>query len=108
MCSSGNYTLVLGAVLGFFFLPAYALLLEMSAELAGPRLTGSATGILMLTGNAGGVIVIIAMQVVKGDAATWHTPVLLMIGLLALALVLALLVSETFHLREVANRSPDG
>jgi len=97
LCTSTNYTLllVLAAVLGFFFLPAYALLLEMSAELAGPRLAGSATGILMLTGNAGGVIVIIAMQVVKGDSTHWNAAVYLMLGLLAVALLLAAMVAET-------------
>jgi predicted MFS family arabinose efflux permease len=102
LCTSSNYTLllVLGGVLGFFFLPAYALLLEMSSELAGPRLAGSATGILMLTGNAGGVIVIIAMQLVKGEAPTWHSSVLLMLALLGVALVLAGVVSETFQLRQ--------
>ncbi len=102
LCHSGNYTLllVLAGALGFFFRPAYALLLEMSAELAGARLAGSATGILMLAGNAGGVFVIIAMQVVKGDGASWRPAVLLMLGLLAVALVLALMVGETFHRQE--------
>lgn len=101
LCTGSNYTLllVLGGALGFFFLPAYALLLEMSAEQAGPRLAGSATGILMLTGNAGGVIVIIAMQVVKGDAPTWHGAVLLMVGLLVLTLLLSVLLKETFQRR---------
>ena len=105
LCHSGNYSLLLAlaGVLGFFFLPAYALLLEMSAELAGPRLAGSATGILMLTGNAGGVFVIIGMQVVKGEGTSWQPAVLLMLGLLAVALVLALMVNETFQLRERAE-----
>jgi len=99
LCTGSDYTLllVLGGALGFFFLPAYALLLEMSAEQAGPRLAGSATGILMLTGNAGGVIVIIAMQVVKGEAATWHGAVLLLVGLLVLTLLLSALIKETFR-----------
>ena len=99
LCTGGNYTvlLVLGGALGFFFLPAYALLLEMSAEQAGPRLAGSATGLLMLTGNAGGVIVIIAMQVVKGDAPTWGPAVLLLMGLLVVTLALSALLTETFQ-----------
>ena len=101
LCMGSNYALllVLGGALGFFFLPAYALLLEMSAEQAGPRLAGSATGLLMLSGNAGGVIVIIAMQVVKGDAPTWHGAVLLMVGLLLLTLLLSVLTQETFQRR---------
>ncbi len=99
LCMGSNYTLllVLSGALGFFFLPAYALLLEMSAEQAGTRLAGSATGLLMLSGNAGGVIVIIAMQVVKGEAATWHGAVLFMVGLLVLTLLLSVLTKETFQ-----------
>jgi MFS family permease len=101
LCHSGNYSLLLAlaGMLGFFFLPAYALLLEMSAELAGEQLAGSATGILMLTGNAGGVLVIIAMQVIKGDSSSWQGGVFLMLGLLGAALVLSLMVEETFHLQ---------
>jgi predicted MFS family arabinose efflux permease len=101
LCSSGNFPLllVLAGLLGFFFLPAYPLLLEMSAELAGPERAGSATGILMLTGNAGGVVVIILMAVIKGDAPTWQAAVFLMLGLVAAAVALALLVSETFQRR---------
>ena len=106
LCTGTNYTLllVLGGALGFFFLPAYALLLEMSAELAGARRAGSATGILMLTGNAGGVMVIIAMQAVKGDAATWQGAVLLLLGLLAVTLLLSLLVSETYRAATSADQ----
>lgn len=106
LCTGSNYTLllVLGGALGFFFLPAYALLLEMSAELAGARRAGTATGILMLTGNAGGVLVIIAMQVVKGEATTWHGAVLLLLGLLAVTLLLSLLVSETYRVAESVDQ----
>ena len=100
LCTVRSYPLllVLAGALGFLFLPAYALLLEMSAELAGPALAGSATGILMLTGNAGGVAVIILMPVIKGGGASWMPAVWLMLGLLGVALLLSLIVAETFHL----------
>ncbi len=101
LCVVHSYTLllVLAGALGFLFLPAYALLLEMSAELAGPERAGSATGILMMTGNAGGVVTIILMQVVKGAGASWRPAVLLMLGMLGLTLVLTLVVGETFQRR---------
>ena len=101
LCASGHYAtlLVLAALLGFFFLPAYALLLEMSAELAGPAQAGSATGLLMLAGNAGGVAVIVSMQAVKGDAPTYRAAVFLLLGLLATGLLVAALVRETYRRR---------
>lgn len=109
LCTGGSYPLLLAlaGLLGFFFLPAYALLLEMSAELAGRELAGSATGILMLAGNAGGVVVIVLMAVVKGDGPTWRPAVFLMLGLLAAALLLSLLVAETFQRRDAAPSRPD-
>ncbi|HEY9839044.1 MAG: MFS transporter [Candidatus Sericytochromatia bacterium] len=94
-----NQLLVLGALQGFFFLPAYALLLEMCSEVAGEVLAGSATGILMLTGNAGGVVVIMAMEAVKGKAPTFIAGVHLMMVTLVLAVLLSLLLSETFHFK---------
>jgi len=105
LCTGTNlsFLFALGGALGFFFLPAYALLLEMGSELAGPASAGYATGILMLAGNAGGVVVIIAMQLVKGDAPTYLPAVWLMLGLLFAALALATVVSETYHRKIVAE-----
>ena len=99
MSSNYSFVLILAAIQGFFFLPAYALLLEMASELSGPKLAGSATGILMLTGNAGAVIVIVAMEAIKGDQPTFDRSILLLLGLLALALVFSLKIRETFHKR---------
>lgn len=95
----------LGAALGAAFLPGYALLLAMTEEEAGAARAGAATGVLMLTGNAGGVVVSIAMQVVKGDGPEWRRAVLLLLGMLIIALGLASLVRETFGRREPATPS---
>ena len=91
ICSARSYPLVLalGAVLGFCFLPAYALLLEMSVELAGAAAAGLATGLLMLTGNAGAVVVVVLVPLARPHGA------LLLAGTLALAVILAALVKET-------------
>lgn len=88
--------MVCAAALGFFFLPAFALLLDMCASVAGEAAAGSATGMLMLFGNAGGVVVIIAMAVVKGDAPTFERAVYLLYGVVAVAIVSALAARETF------------
>ena len=96
LCSSGQLgtVLVLGGLYGFFFLPAFALLLEMCAQVAGARAAGAATSLLMLAGNAGGVAVILAMDAVK-SGKDFHPAVLLLVGLLALTLALSLLAPET-------------
>jgi MFS family permease len=98
LCSSRQLAvmLVLAAVLGFFFLPAYALLLEMCSELAGRESAGYATGVLMLAGNLGGVVMITAMQLLRGAAGTYQPAIWLLLGALLVALVLASAVRETF------------
>jgi predicted MFS family arabinose efflux permease len=102
LCSATAFATVvaLGGVLGFFFLPAYALLLEMCSELAGRASAGYATGLLMLSGNAGGVVTIVAMDAVKGDGGNYRPSVWLLLGLLIVAIALSLVVSETFHRKQ--------
>jgi predicted MFS family arabinose efflux permease len=96
---SHDYTAVLvaSALQGFFFLPAFALLLEICSELAGAALAGSATGILMLAGNGGGVAVIVVMAVLKDQVGTWQPAVGLMMALLVLAAGGAALLPETWQ-----------
>jgi predicted MFS family arabinose efflux permease len=97
LCSLDRYGLVvgLGAAFGFTFLPAFALLLDMCAAHAGEQRAGSATGILMLVGNAGGVVVPLAMQALKGEAPTFARAIVLLVALLGAALLLALGARET-------------
>ncbi len=100
LCAFSSVTLVyiLGGLLGFFFLPGYALLLSMCEEVAGSEKAGAATGMLMLAGNAGAVVVIIAMPLVKGDGESWANAVYLMLALLVLTLALTLgWLKETFR-----------
>ena len=68
----------------------------MCSEIAGKALAGSATGILMLTGNAGAVVMIIAMEAVKGDSPSFFPAVVLMIVVLAVTITTSLLVPETY------------
>jgi sugar phosphate permease len=99
VCTSRDETVVMASAfaMGFFFLPAFALLLDMCASIAGEEAAGGATGLLMLFGNGGGVVVIIAMALVKGDAPTFERAVYLLYGVISLAIVLALGAPETMR-----------
>jgi predicted MFS family arabinose efflux permease len=101
LCSGSNYglLLLLAGLHGFFFLPAFALLLEMSSQITGARSAGAATSLLMLAGNVGGVVVIVAMPLIKGAGSDFHPAVLLLVVLMGLTTSLALLAPETFPLR---------
>lgn len=103
LCTSGSYSALLfyGGLHGFFFLPAFALLLDMCAFVAGPRSAGAATSLVTLTGNAGGVLVALAVPLVKSDSRDFEASILMMVALLALALGLGLFVPETFVARDV-------
>lgn len=103
------YSLLLGvgAALGFALLPAFAFLLDMSAQLAGAARAGAATGLVMLAGNAGGVVVILLVPAVRWLSAGALPPVPLLSGLVAGATALALGAPETFAPgREAANLAP--
>jgi predicted MFS family arabinose efflux permease len=94
-----KFALLLAAAQGFVFLPAFALLLEAASELAGPTLAGSATGLLMLCGNAGAVIVIVAMEAIKGDSPTFERAIVFLIVLLIVAVLSATRLKETYRLK---------
>jgi predicted MFS family arabinose efflux permease len=87
--------MISSAALGFFFLPAFALLLDMCSTVAGEAAAGGATGLLMLFGNGGGVVVIIAMVAIKGDEPTFIRAVYLLYAIVGVAIALAFGVSET-------------
>ena len=85
--SSLNTLYLLGGVLGFFFLPGYALLLSMCEEMAGIEKAGAATGLLMMAGNAGAVVVIALMPIIIGESVLWTNAIYLMLALISIALV---------------------
>jgi predicted MFS family arabinose efflux permease len=105
LCSGQRYhvLLLLAGLHGFFFLPAFALLLEMCAQLAGAHAAGSATSILMMAGNLGGVVVSFAMALIKGPGSDYGPAVWLLVALLLATTLLTLLAPETH-----AQRRDDG
>lgn len=98
LCTSGRFgvAVAMAAAHGFFFMPAFALLLEMSTNIAGAAAAGAATSLILLAGNGGAVLVILAMPLVKGSAPDFSRAVLLLVALLALTTLLALRAPETF------------
>lgn len=91
LCTMKSLTVVyaLAGLMGFFFLPGYALLLSMCEELAGSNKAGAATGLLMLAGNAGAVIVIVLMPMINSKSDNWINSVYLMIAVMTLTLITA-------------------
>ncbi len=57
---------IFGGIMGFFLFSAYPLVLTFAEETTGSALTGTATSILLLLGNAGGVVITLVMEGVKG------------------------------------------
>lgn len=57
---------VVGAIMGFFLLSALPIVLAFSEETTGAALTGTATSILLLLGNFGGVVITLVMEWIKG------------------------------------------
>ncbi len=99
LCTLNSLTTVyiLGGLMGFFFLPGYALFLSMCEEIAGNEKAGAATGLLMLAGNAGAVVTIVLMPVVNGESPVWTNAVYLLFLLMVITLVLILTkLKETF------------
>jgi MFS family permease len=96
LCRSHSYsTLMIWAFLqGFFFLPAYALLLDMASLDAGEKWAGSATGVLMLAGNAGGVLAIIILGAMKEQSPDFASALYFLLALLITACVASLFTRD--------------
>ncbi|MBL8909269.1 MAG: MFS transporter [Archangium sp.] len=109
VCTSRDETLVMvaSAGLGFFFLPALALMLDMCAAIAGEKAAGAATGLLMLFGNAGGVVVVMVMDAAKGDSKTWDNATYVLYAVVVLAIGIAVVAArETMKL--IRSPAPAG
>ena len=105
LCRTHSYrgALLFAGILGFFFLPAFALLLDLSSQLVGNARAGAATGLLMLAGNGGGVGVILAMLALKSVDGNFTSAVALLVGFLALTVVLATRIREPLLTRSATK-----
>jgi FLVCR family MFS transporter 7 len=87
---------IVGGILGFFLLSAFPVLLAFAEETTGAQLTGIATSMLLLLGNAGGVVLTLALEGIKsltgGDSYFW--------GLTFLALLFVLVFFAAMRIEE--------
>ncbi|BFM15779.1 MFS transporter [Maricurvus nonylphenolicus] len=81
-----NQALSIGAAAGFFQLPAYILIIALSAEFSGPARAGLANSMVMLTSSLGGLIIALAMERV-GVWFSWPQSALVLIACYAISLV---------------------
>jgi len=88
--------IILACLFGALVLPAFALLLTMSEEDAGPEKAGAATGFLMLAGNAGTVIITVLMDKVRVEK-DWLNSIYVLLVVIVLATIFAFTVRETFR-----------
>ena len=87
--------IVLGAMVGFFVISLLPIILQMTTEIVGERLTGTATGLLMLIGSVGAVVVIYLMEWIKNVTNSFRNSLWLMMAFFVAALVLSILIKET-------------
>jgi len=90
-----DYTLLLIAsfILGFFLMSALPIGLEMSAELVGPVMAGSASSLLWLFSQVGSLVLIVGMESLSNETLYPENPfylsviLILILDLVALALL---------------------
>ncbi|MCJ7652326.1 MAG: MFS transporter [Actinobacteria bacterium] len=95
---------VIGGINGFFLFAAFPLVLAFGEETTGKALTGTATAILMLLGNAGGVVITLIMEAIKG--ATGGTSGSFFWAMMFLVVIFAVGLVFAFFLREEPGKLP--
>ena len=78
----------------------------MCTELAGAEAAGRATGILLMMGNAGGVVLSLALPAVSGEGTRFgpRGAVAVLLGAVLLAIVLASRIVDTRVETRLARR----
>jgi len=80
---------------GFFLFSAFPLALTLGEETTGHGLTGTATAILLLLGNAGGVVLTLMMEGLKNvGSPAFKWSMILLVILFGVAFVIALFIRE--------------
>jgi MFS family permease len=80
---------------GFFLFSAFPLVLTLGEETTGHGLTGTATAILLLLGNAGGVVLTLMMEGLKNvGSPAFKWSMILLVILFGVAFVIALFIRE--------------
>ncbi|MGB9736166.1 MAG: MFS transporter [bacterium] len=87
--------LAIGAVIGFFVIALLPIIFQMTIEIVGERLTGTATGLLMLMGSIGAVAVIYLMEYIKVLTNSFHSSMWLFVAFFIVAFIMAINIRET-------------
>ena len=92
-----DYTVILisAFLLGFFLMPALPIGLQAGAEMTTPIPEGTSAGVLMIFGQAGGIVLILLMSLVRDVMLTFFWAMMLLIVLDVFALLGSLLFKET-------------
>ncbi len=90
--------IVIAGVIGFFIIALLPIILQVTIEIVGRRLTGTATGLLMLMGSAGSFTVVYLMEAVKAVTGSFHSTVWLLTGLFIIGILLSMAIKETYPL----------
>lgn len=89
---------VIAGIVGIFLLAAFPLVLTFAEECTGHGLTGTATAILLLLGNAGGVVITLVMEWIKsatgGKGGSFFWAMMFLVALFVVALVFATFLRE--------------
>lgn len=92
---------IVAGFMGFFLFSAYPLVLTLAEETTGHALTGTATSILLLLGNAGGVVltlVMMAMKNLQGGGRDFYWAIVVLAALFVVALAAAFMLREDIDL----------
>ncbi len=90
-----NVILISAFLLGFFLMPALPVGLQAGAEMTKPIPEGTSAGVLMIFGQAGGIVFILLMSLVSDITTTFFWAMMLLIILNLIALVASLFFKET-------------
>jgi len=97
------YLLIGAFLLGFFLMPSLPIGLQVSAELVGSSLAGTAASVLWLFSQIGSVIFIVLMESVKTSLGSFQYSIVVLVVLDLVAALLCSRIAETGKKPSAAN-----
>ncbi|MCL4477752.1 MAG: MFS transporter [Deltaproteobacteria bacterium] len=93
-----SYTtaIVLAAILGFLVISLLPIIFQMTIEVVGEKLTGSATGMLWVFGATGAIATIYTMEFIGEKTSDFRNGMWLLMAMFVIAFLLSLILKETY------------
>ncbi len=93
-----SYTaaIVLAAILGFLVISLLPIIFQMTIEVVGEKLTGSATGMLWVFGATGAIATIYTMEFIGEKTSDFRNSMWLLMAMFVIAFLLSLILKETY------------